>query len=335
MAAGSREDGRTDKSTTLRYLRATDVKACLPPFARQLELARAALSARARGDAEIPAKSSVHPRSGCALEAMPCWHGPADVVGMKWVADFATNRARGLPSVHAIVVLNDPETGVPTWILDASTLTAIRTAAVSGVVVQALAPPTARTAAILGAGIQSRSHLSMLGVLMPGVRVSVYSPKLTSTMTFARWAERERGIAAVDVAPTARDAVGDAQIVITAAALGSVRQVMQADWVPRDCLVVALDDDTYVSADLARSAERFIVDDRSQFLAQRGSGTFTRYPDPTGIISDFADRAPMAIEQAKGMTLVTSIGTAVSDVLFAEEVRKLAERRGMGLALEA
>jgi ornithine cyclodeaminase/alanine dehydrogenase-like protein (mu-crystallin family) len=283
----------------------------------------------------MPAKISVHPRSGCVLEAMPCWHKPADVVGMKWIADFATNRARGLPSVHAIVVLNDAEMGVPTWILDASTLTAVRTAAVSGVVVQALAPPTARTAAILGAGTQSRSHLSMLGFVVPGVRVSVYSPNPTSTMTFARWAERERGIAAVDVAPSARDAVGDAQIVITAAALGSVRQVMQADWVQRDCLVVALDDDTYVSADLARSAERFIVDDRSHFLAQRGTGAFTQYPDPTGIVSDFVDHAPTAAELAEGRTLFTSIGTAVVDVLFAEEVRRLAERRGMGHALEA
>ena len=325
---------RTEISARLRYLGANDVTSCLPEPSRQLDLAATGLLALARDDAEMPAKTVLRPRMGFQLEAMPCWYKTADLVGIKWVAESASNQDRGLPAVHALLVLNDPETGIPTWIMDASPITAVRTAAVSGVAVRALAPPTARRAAIIGAGVQGRSHLRMLGSLISGIAISLYDRDPERAEAFASWARGQAGISSVRVSATAREVVSDADIVVTVATLGSVSQVMQPDWLPPECLVVALDDDTYVSATLARSAERFVVDDRPQFLAYRAHDSFKGYPDPAETLGEVICRGSKGSPQARGRVLVTSIGVAVVDILFAEEVRKIAEGRGLGIELE-
>ena len=96
---------------------------------------------------------------------------------MKWVAGFGTNNALGLPAINAVVVLNDAATGLPTAILDGGPITALRTAAVSGVAIANFAPVVsgrAPRAALIGAGIQGRSHLAVLGRVLPGVRLTVF-----------------------------------------------------------------------------------------------------------------------------------------------------------------
>ena len=100
----------------------------------------------------------------------------------------------GLPAIHGLVVLNDPATGVPVAILDAGPITAERTAAVSGVAIARFAeaggdgrPPRV---AILGAGVQARSHLPVLGAVLPGCEVAL----------FDRHAERAAALAALATA---------------------------------------------------------------------------------------------------------------------------------------
>ena len=110
----------------------------MPPLDERLRLAERTLTALV-ADAELPAKIGIHPRpAGSFIHAMPAFlrgadpDGGEDLVGMKWVAGFATNNALGMPAINAVVVLNDAATGLPTAILDGGPITAMRTAAVSG-----------------------------------------------------------------------------------------------------------------------------------------------------------------------------------------------------------
>ena len=145
----------------LRYLSASDVMAAMPPLDERLRLAERTLTALV-ADAELPAKIGIHPRpAGSFVHAMPAFlrgsdpDGGEDLVGMKWVAGFATNNALGMPSINAVVVLNDAATGLPTAILDGGPITALRTAAVSGVAIRRFAPQLtgrAPRAALIGAG---------------------------------------------------------------------------------------------------------------------------------------------------------------------------------------
>src|SRR5258705_11931984 len=107
----------------LRYLSAADVRAAMPDLDERLALAERTLTALV-GDAELPPKIGVHPRPpGSFVHAMPAvlrgaaTDGSGDLVGMKWVAGFATNNERGLPAINAVVVLNDAVSGLPVAIL--------------------------------------------------------------------------------------------------------------------------------------------------------------------------------------------------------------------------
>ncbi len=167
----------------LRYLVAADVVACMPLLPERLRLAERTLVGLTEG-AELPPKIGIHPRpAGSFAHAMPAYlPGPAndgsrDLAGMKWIAGFPDNPAAGLPALHGLVVVNDARTGVPLAILDAAPITSERTAAVSGTAIARWAPPTggrAARAAIVGAGIQGRAHLPVLGHLLPGVELAIH-----------------------------------------------------------------------------------------------------------------------------------------------------------------
>src|SRR5689334_6715764 len=130
-------NARLQRFPPLRYLDAEDVEAHMPGIEERLALAERTMRALV-ADAQLPAKIGLQPRpSESFAHAMPAHLRGAsaaeDLVGMKWVLGYPTNNALGVPSIHGLVVLNDPSTGVPVAILDAGPITAYRTAAVSGV----------------------------------------------------------------------------------------------------------------------------------------------------------------------------------------------------------
>ena len=255
----------------LRYVRAADVVAAMPDLDERLALAERTLIALVHG-AELPPKIAVHPRpEGSFVHAMPAHlrgtepSGRDDLVGMKWVAGFATNNALGLPAINALVVLNDPLTGLPRAILDGGPITAARTAAVSGVAIKHFAPQIdgrPPRATLIGAGVQGRSHLPVLGRVLPGVRLTLFDQNPERAEALADEARGTAGIGSVAIAADARSATRGADIVVTAASFGPAQQVMTSDWLTPDALVVPVDYATYCSAGVAREASLFLVDHR-------------------------------------------------------------------------
>jgi ornithine cyclodeaminase/alanine dehydrogenase len=238
----------------------------------------------------MPPKLGVHPRPGALLHAMPAWYRPDDLVGVKWVGAFSGNGSRGIPAISGLVVLNDPDTGLPVCILDAARITAVRTAAVSGVALRLFVRPGMHSAAILGAGVQARSHLPHLARALPDGDVVIYDRHRERAERLAAEA-LAAGFRTASAGTSARAAVTDADVVVTVGALGSQSQLMTADWLRPGALVVAVDFATYVAAGLARVAGRFVVDDRAQFLAYRAAGHFDRYPEPGSTMGEELARA--------------------------------------------
>jgi ornithine cyclodeaminase/alanine dehydrogenase-like protein (mu-crystallin family) len=324
----------------LRYLTASDVKAAMPPLDERLRLAERTLTALV-ADAELPAKIGIHPRpAGSFIHAMPAFlrgadpDGGEDLVGMKWVAGFASNNAIGIPAINAVVVLNDAATGLPRAILDGGPITAMRTAAVSGVAIRRFAPEVtgrAPRAALIGAGTQGHSHLAVLGLVLPGVSLTLFDRHPERAAALAADAEATDGIGSVSVAADSRVAIRDADVVVTAASFGPVRQVMTNDWLAHDALVVPVDYATYCAAEVARDAALFLVDERGQFLANRDGGLFDDYPDPTATLGEAildGTRRP-----ASGRVVVTHLGVGLADVVFGAAIASRAEALGLGAAL--
>ena len=323
----------------LRWFNAADVEAAMPPLEERLRLAEVTLTAFARpGAAELPPKIAIHPRPEASfVHAMPAHlrgTDTADLVGMKWVAGYATNTALGLPGISALVIVNDPDTGIPTAILDGGPITAQRTAAVSGVAIRRFGP-TQRAGldvALIGTVVQGRSHLPVLAHLLPGATLHIYDASRSRADAFAGDARAQEGIARVVVHDTAREAIESAAVVVTAASFGPPedRQPMTNDWLRPDATVVPIDYDTYCAASVARDAALFLVDQREQFLATRDGGYFAGYPDPGATIGEAIVNGTA---RPDGRVVVAHLGVGLADLVFADAIVRAAIAMGRGAVL--
>jgi len=327
-------------SAQILYLDQAAVRAAMPPVQTRIGLAERTMLALIE-DAELPPKIGVHPRpAGAFGHAMPAFlrgpatDGSADLLGLKWVVGFAANSGIGLPSIHATVILNDPLTGQPIALLDGAPITADRTAAISGVAIQHWGPGfEGRLAkvAILGAGVQARSHLAVIGHLLPGATISIFDRHLERAEALATQAIATPGIRAAQAAPDAPDATAGADVVVTAVSFGPVRQtLLNADLAP-DALVIAVDYATSVHHAVAREAGLFLVDEPGQFLANRSAGLFDDYPEPHSTIGlAIRNGVPRPVA---GRVLVTHLGVGLADLVFADAIVRNAITAGLGVRL--
>lgn len=329
-------------SGPIRYLSADDVLAAMPPVAERLDLAERTMTALG-GDADLPPKIGVHPRpDGSFAHAMPAAlrpvSGAGDLLGLKWVAGFPANRDRGLPAIHAVVVLSDPDTGEPTAILDGGPITALRTAAISGVAIRQFGPRRlGRTprAAIIGAGVQGHSHLEVLGYVLPGVSLAVHDRHPDRAEALARAAVATAGISAAIAVDDPVAATRTADVVITAASFTDPanRQSMDGQWLADDALVVPVDYATMCAASVARDAALFLVDDRGQFLANRDAGQFDGYPDPAATLGEAILAGTH--RPASGRVVIAHLGVGLADVIFGDAIVTRAAAMGRGALLGA
>jgi len=253
------------------------------------------------------------------------------------VAGFSTNNALGLPSISAVVVLNDPETGLPTAIVDAGPITAQRTAAISGVAIRHFGPAGAAgrgglEVALIGAGVQGRAHVPVIAAVLPGANLRVFDRHGERAAALAEEARRIDGIGDAVVAQTARAVVDGANVVITAASFAppSERQSMTNAWLLPAATVVPVDYATMCAAEVARDAALFLVDHREQFLANRDLGNFDGYPDPTATLGEaILAGAP----RPEGRVVVTHLGVGLADLVFADVIVRAAIGSGRGTTL--
>ena len=142
---------------------------------------------------------------------MPAYLGGSDRVGIKWVAGYEQNRAKGLPYVYGVFVLTDAETGRPLALIDGGWITEMRTAGVSGVVMRHV-PDQPERLAIVGAGVQGRRHLELLLEQRPGIeQVRVFDAVPDASRALLALAGDREGVVASD----ARDALEGADLVVT------------------------------------------------------------------------------------------------------------------------
>jgi ornithine cyclodeaminase/alanine dehydrogenase-like protein (mu-crystallin family) len=329
----------------LRWFGAADVAAAMPPLEERLRLAELTMTALARpGASQLPPKIAIHPRpEESFVHAMPAHLRAAaaadDLVGMKWVAGYASNNRLGIPSISAIVVLNDAATGTPIAMLDGGPITAERTAAVSGVALRYFGPAAAAPSggtparvALIGAGVQGHSHLPMLAGVLPGCHLHLFDRSGERAAALAEAARATPGIAGAEVHDSARAAVEGADVVISAAAFGPAeeRQSMTNAWLRPDATVVPIDYATYCAAEVARDAALFLVDQREQYLANRDAGNFDGYPDPGGTIGE----AILAgTPRPPGRVVVTHLGVGLADLVFADAIVRAAVAAGRGTVL--
>lgn len=267
---------------------------------------------------------------------MPAYLPDTPAAGTKLVTVFGRNPEIGLPTHLATIVLLDPDSGALLAVVDGRYITEARTAAVSAVSVRLLAAPGAGALAIIGSGVQARSHLDAVSHVRPLRRVTVWSPNGGSRAAFVREMQPRFDVPIV-AAGSAREAVADADLIVVATA--AREPVLRSEWVADGAHVCAVGacrpDQREMEAALVRRA-RLFVDSRAGALSEAGDivlpiaeGTIA--PDHIAAeLGEVAAGTAAGRRSAAELTLFKSLGMAVEDVAAAHLAYQRASARGLG-----
>ncbi len=321
----------------LLYLSRADVEACELGVGEIIEAIEAAFKEKGRGRVELPPKPGIHPRPDSFCHAMPGYIAGLEAAGIKWVSAFPGNPASGLPYISGLLILNDADTGLPIAVMDCTWITAWRTAAVSAVSAKYLARPGARSLAICGAGVQGRTNLDALALVLPElseVRVfDVNAQTLDDYLAYNRPRHPGLDIRAVG---SAREAVEGADVVLTAGPiLKHPDPPIKPDWLAPGSLGLPLDFDSYFSTEAFLACDKFYTDDVEQILFyQSQMGHFAELPEIQGDLGQLIDGQIAGRERDEERIIVCNLGIAMDDMATAPLLVAKAKEKGVGVWLD-
>jgi ornithine cyclodeaminase len=280
-------------------------------------------------------------RSGQALAERSDGGASRAALGAKLVTVFGANAARGLHTHLASIVLLDPETGGLRALLDGRYITEARTAAVSAVSSRLLARPTAASLAIIGSGVQARSHLEALSRVHRLRQVTVWSPNKLHRDQFVEYAKTATYSVpkSVSSVPHAGEAVVGADVIVLVTS--SPTPVIESGWVKPGAHVISVGAcrPTQREMDPALTARsRLFVDSRAAALVESGDVVMGIQEGRFGAdhivaeIGEVVNGAPGRRSDAE-ITIFKSLGMAVEDVTAADLAYRRAIERGVGTDL--
>jgi len=317
-----------------------EVPALLPMDAC-VDLMAETLRTTSRGDAVLPLREMVWlpDRSGL-LGLMPGYLGSPRALGLKVVSVMPGNHGTEFDAHQGVVILFDVENGRLLAVIDATSITAIRTAAVSGAATRSLAREDARDLAILGSGVQARTHLEAMAAVRPLRRARVWSRDPERARSFAE-RESRRFDFPVEPVADAPAAVRGADLICTTTA--SREPVLEGDWIAPGAHVNAVGACFAACRELDTRAvvrSRLYVDRRESALNEAGDFLIPRAEGAIGddhIVGEigevFLGRVP-GRRSTEEITLFKSLGIAVEDLAAAHHIHRTALERGAGAAIE-
>ena len=267
---------------------------------------------------------------------MPAFIQDPPALGTKVVSVFSSNTAVGLPTHLATIMLLDSMTGELLSVVDGRFITEARTAAVSALSVKLLARSDASRLAIIGSGVQARSHLEAIGLVRDLAAVRVWSPNADNSVAFAREMQ-PRTSAPVMATSSAQDAIDGADLVVLATA--SRDPVVRNEWIAAGahvCAVGACRPDQREMDTALVSRSRLFVDSRTGALAEAGDivlpiaeGAFGE-THIAGELGEVASGAVPGRTSPAEVTVFKSLGMAVEDIAAAHLAYVKAAERGLG-----
>ena len=296
------------------FLTNAHVEAVQLALGEVLEIVAAALGDKAAGDFELPPKLGLSPRDGAILHAMPA--RVREALGMKWIASFPQNRARGLPPTAGLIVVNDAESGAPTAVLDADWITTARTGAVAALAARHLAISRPQVVTIVGPGRVGAAALRALRLVLPLRSARAWAPRPETAQRFAR-------VLGADAAATLEEAVREADVVVTAAPWPGGPPSIRPEWIARGAFACALDYDASFTPEAIARFDVRVTDDVPQMDLARSKGSFAEWPR-------FSELCTARRKQEDQRIVCAALGLALFDVAVATRIVQLARKSGIG-----
>ena len=319
------------QSNKLLYLSQDEVTNVELTMREIIEALEVAFMEKGEGRTEMPPKPGIHPGGGDNfIHAMPAYIPALKAAGVKWVSGFPENYNRGLPYITGLLILNDPETGLPVAVMDCVWITAMRTGAATALSARYLARPESSVAGMLGCGVQGRTNVEALNVLFPLKKVMAYD---VSSEAVDRYADEIGSRFDLEVIPVAtpREAVTGCDIVVTSGPiLKKPHATIQSGWLEEGAFASLVDFDSYWHADAMRETTKFCTDDTQQLRHYQQTGYFQEIPPLHADLGELVAGQKPGRETASERTMTANLGLAIDDMAVAPILYRKAVEKGLG-----
>ena len=315
----------------LLYLSQADVESVGLTMAEIIDALEIAFREKGEGRVEMPPKPGIHPGGGDNfIHAMPAYIPAMEAAGVKWVSGFPENHRRNLPYITGLLILNDPETGLPISVMDCVWITAMRTGAATAVAAKYLARPESSVVGVLGCGVQGRTNLEALQVLFPLKKVLAYDMSPEAVQRYARDMSARWGLEVIPVA-TPQEAVNGCDIIVTAGPiLKKPHRTIQPGWMDEGAFASLVDFDSYWHPSAMKETAKFCTDDLAQLFYYVDAGYFQDIPSVYADLGELVTGQKPGRETPSERTMAANLGLALDDMATAPLIYRRAIEKGIG-----
>jgi ornithine cyclodeaminase/alanine dehydrogenase len=313
------------------YLSQTDINNLNLSMAEIINQLEVAFMEKAEGRVEMPPKPGIHPGDADNfIHAMPAYIPAMKSAGVKWVSGFPLNTLKGLPYISGLLILNDPETGLPISVMDCVWITAKRTGAATAIAAKHLARPDSSVVGILGCGVQGRSNIEALSVDFPLKQVMAYDKVPDRSAEYALEIEERFGLEVTPV-DKPKDAVRGSDIVVTAGPiLKRPHATIQKGWMEEGAFASLVDFDSYWHADAMKESDKFCTDDVPQLRHYQEVGYFQDIPPVHAELGELVAGHKQGRETNEERTMACNLGLAMDDMAVAPLIYERSIEKGLG-----
>jgi len=317
-------------SDKLLYLSQDDVASAGLTMAEIITALEQMFREKGEGRVEMPPKPGIHTMPDAFIHAMPAYIPALNSAGIKWVSGYPENYKRGLPYISGLLILNNPDTGIPLAVMDCVWVTAKRTGAATAVAAKYLARPDSEVVGILGCGVEGRSNLEALHVLFPLKQVLAYDVDPEAQRRYVQEMSEQFGLEVVPVQEPQQAVVG-CDIVVTAGPILKVpHATIKPGWFEAGGFASLVDFDSYWHPDAMREADKFCTDDVPQLEHYREVGYFQDIPPIYADLGELVTGRKPGRETPAERTLVCNLGLALDDMATAPLIYRRALEQGIG-----
>lgn len=264
---------------------------------------------------------------------MPAYIPSLRSAGMKWVSGYLDNQKKKLPYISGLLILNNPDNGIPIAVMDATWITAQRTGAATAVAAKYLARKDSASVGVLACGVQGRSNLEALSCVFGIKKVKAFdiypevAERFASEMTEVIQVE-------IEIVKDLKEAVVGLDLVVTSGpVLKNPDPVIEAGWLAEGSFVSPVDFDSYWKGEALSQADKLATDDISQMGYYRAAGYFKDTPQPYTDLGELAAGKKPGRENASERTICINLGLALDDMATAILIYKKARKNGVGTQL--
>jgi ornithine cyclodeaminase/alanine dehydrogenase len=296
---------------------------------------REALIEHGKKSVVMPPKYGIHPSKvqGAHCNAMPAYIPKLEALGIKWVSGFPGNRDKQLPYIMGTLIINDDETGAPLAIMEASWITAMRTATVSGLVAQSCAREDAKVLGIVGAGVQGRFTMRAIVQAMPGLeRVRVFDIDRRALRESVEKMGKKVG---ADIVPeeSAQGALLESDIMVTATSFVE-KPYVKKEWLRKGDLGILVHHRGWENGAFYL-ADKLVVDDwgQTKSYGMEDGGFYGDIPECYGELGEILAGLKPGREKTGERIIAITCGLAVLDIAMGKMIYEKAKEKNIGIHL--